>query len=229
MDIKRRWRQHRHLLLGAKHHSIKLQRHCNKYGMDDLEFDILLICDKWSLIDREQFFIDLMNPWFNVCPTAGSNLGRKMSAESCAKMSRLQRGIPRPWRKGIKASEETREKLRKASSGRHPSTESIEKRAAKMRGRKRSAEAIEKSRLARLGYHPSEETKKKLSVANMGKKPKNCMKPILQISKDGSFIAEWESTAEVRRVLGIMEPNISKVLHGVRRYAGGFIWKFKDI
>jgi group I intron endonuclease len=228
-DIKSRWGQHKNLLLRGNHHSIKLQRHCNKYGFDDLVFSVLLMCEDVELIQKEQLFIDSVSPWFNICPTAGSNAGRKMSAESCAKMSRAHRGVPRPWRRGIPMSNEAKKKSSSSHTGVKQSIETIEKRAVKLRGKKPSSEVIERRRVARLGYRVSAETRKKLSIANMGKKPKNCMRPVLQFMDDGTFIKEWESATEAGLVLGIAQPNINKVLNNKRLHAGGFVWKFKDI
>ena len=50
-------------------------------------------------------------------------------------------------------------------------------------------------------------------------------KPILQYDKNGNFIKEWKSTAEMTKELGIKE--IHYVLRGERKTAGGFIWKYK--
>lgn len=82
VKIKFRWNLHRRMLKNNKHHSIKLQRHYNKHGLEDLVFTILICCDKEDLISYEQFFIDTYNPYFNSRPTAGNQLGFKHSNES---------------------------------------------------------------------------------------------------------------------------------------------------
>lgn len=56
---------------------------------------------------------------------------------------------------------------------------------------------------------------------------KNNAKSVIQISKSGEVIKEWESCAEVNRQLGIQFKNISAVCRGKRNIAGGFKWKFK--
>lgn len=48
---------------------------------------------------------------------------------------------------------------------------------------------------------------------------------VSQYSKDGSFIASYSSIIEAERVTGVHNPNITKVLKGKRKSAGGFIWK----
>lgn len=51
-------------------------------------------------------------------------------------------------------------------------------------------------------------------------------KPVLQLSLDGEFIAEYESIMEAKRVTGIN--TISGVCHGKRKTAGGYRWEFKN-
>ena len=51
--------------------------------------------------------------------------------------------------------------------------------------------------------------------------------PILQFSKDGKFIKEWQSLAEASRQLGISQPHICSCCKGQRKSAGGYKWKYK--
>lgn len=55
-------------------------------------------------------------------------------------------------------------------------------------------------------------------------------KPILQYSKSGYFIREWQGAHEVERVLGINNSNIIKCCRGNPKHttAGGFIWRYKE-
>lgn len=52
-------------------------------------------------------------------------------------------------------------------------------------------------------------------------------KPIMQFSKDGTLIKEWASATEVKHELGYQDNNIRAVCRGVRKYAHGYVWKFK--
>ena len=47
-----------------------------KYGYSKFTLDILEYCDKSSVITKEQYYLDLLNPNYNICKTAGSSLGR---------------------------------------------------------------------------------------------------------------------------------------------------------
>ena len=64
------------------HHNTKLQNHYNKYGREDLVLSILTVCSKEELIGKEQYYIDLFQPWFNICKTAVSCLVVKRSEET---------------------------------------------------------------------------------------------------------------------------------------------------
>jgi hypothetical protein len=85
------------------HKNAYLQHHANKYGIDDLEIHILEILyrkDNESIeefrkriLSREQYYIDTLKPRFNLSPTAGSNLGIKMSENVCRKASIRQTEI----------------------------------------------------------------------------------------------------------------------------------------
>ena len=51
--------------------------------------------------------------------------------------------------------------------------------------------------------------------------------PILQFSKDGTLVKEWQSAMEAQRQLGISCSGICKCCKGKSKSAGGFIWKYK--
>ena len=58
-----------------------------KYGHSNFTLEILEYCDKSEVISREQYYIDLLKPEYNILPTAGSLLGFKHSEETIAKLS----------------------------------------------------------------------------------------------------------------------------------------------
>lgn len=78
-----RKRRHFKDLRQNKHHSKYLQRAFNKYGIGCFSFSVIeFVVDKSNLINREQYWIDLLKPKYNLSPTAGSSLGVKHT-ESC--------------------------------------------------------------------------------------------------------------------------------------------------
>lgn len=57
----------------------------------------------------------------------------------------------------------------------------------------------------------------------------HCEKPVIQYAKDKiTILNEYKSLAEANRSTGIEQMNISKVVRGIRPYAGGFHWKYKE-
>ncbi len=82
VNLKKRTTQHISLLRNNKSKHIHLQRAWNKHGEDNFEIIFLeIIDDKKVLIAREQFFIDLIRPKYNIRIIAQSNLGLKDSNE----------------------------------------------------------------------------------------------------------------------------------------------------
>lgn len=55
---------------------------------------------------------------------------------------------------------------------------------------------------------------------------KKCSIPILQFTKDGTFVKEWPSASEAERQLGIACSSICKCFKGYRKSAGGFVWRY---
>lgn len=98
VNIRKRWTNHLHKLRNNIHHSPKLQNHFNKYGEDDLNIEILEECVIDEKFVREQYYIDLYNPWFNVCKIAGSTCGRIVSEETKIKLKNKSRQSVQKWR-----------------------------------------------------------------------------------------------------------------------------------
>lgn len=66
----RRFKEHLYNLRKDKHSNLHIQRFYNKYGEKCLLFSILEISDIYNLIEREQHYINLFSPKFNICQIA---------------------------------------------------------------------------------------------------------------------------------------------------------------
>jgi group I intron endonuclease len=92
-----------------------------KYGHINFSLDILEYCNLSVLIEREQYYIDLLNPEYNILKKAGSRLGVKLSEETKNKM--------RLSATGRKHTFETKEKMRISSMG-HTLSEEVRKKVS---------------------------------------------------------------------------------------------------
>jgi hypothetical protein len=60
----------------------RIYRALLKHGYSNFNLEILEYCNKESLINREQYYIDLLKPEYNICKIAGSMLGFKHSEKT---------------------------------------------------------------------------------------------------------------------------------------------------
>lgn len=87
-----------------------------KNGYSLFKLEILEYCELADVIEREQYYIDLLCPEYNLNQIAGSRFGSKHSEETRQKMSENRKGGKNPMygvlgenspRFGLKHSEET--------------------------------------------------------------------------------------------------------------------------
>lgn len=222
-NLHKRKLQHFNTLRNNKHKNSKLQNAYNKYGESNFEFDVLEFVDVDKLLDCEQKWMDFFKPEYNIIPYADrrefseshrknlsiSHLGHKHTEESKIKIGLASKG--NKYRKGVKISDEHKEKNRKALTG-------LKRKRGKdnhLYGRKRPIEDIEKMKKTRFENHGN------TCVKNY--------KKVLQFNKDGSFIKEWESIKDASKELNINRSKIGAVANKNknRNTAGGFKWEFK--
>lgn len=165
-SVARRWQKHRWCLERGIHENQKLQHAWNKYGAISFKCEVIeLVSDPDDLINREQYWIDFLNPienGYNIAPTAGNTLGYKHSESSKRKLSILHKGKVLPdWH---------REKLLQANTGRKHTLEAREKISAANKGKVRSKEHCLRMSAMNKGRVISAEWAANISAANKGKK-----------------------------------------------------------
>ena len=64
-----------------------------KYGYSNFILEILEYCDVSALLEREQYYLDLLKPAYNIAKIAGSTLGVPKSALTKAKISEALQGF----------------------------------------------------------------------------------------------------------------------------------------
>ena len=58
-----------------------------KYNHSNFSLDIMEYCELNKLIEREQYYIDILKPEYNLCKIAGSSLGFKHTEKTRLQMS----------------------------------------------------------------------------------------------------------------------------------------------
>ena len=76
-----------------------------KYGYAGFRLEILEYCPISIVLDREQFYIDKLNPEYNILKIAGSSQGFKHSPKTISKLRKMQAGKLHP-RFNTKASDQ---------------------------------------------------------------------------------------------------------------------------
>lgn len=129
IDYMRRFRLHKFQLRNQKHNNLHLQRSFNKYTENNFSFDILeLVENKEDLINREQYWMDLLKPEYNIRKIAESNLGCTwtLGIESRNNISKGTKGIKKSKEHllniskaltGIKRSDLTKQKISNSKKG----------------------------------------------------------------------------------------------------------------
>lgn len=146
---KRKW-DHWHHLKAQCHHNKHFQAIYNKYGKESLKFEVLEIAPYDKLIEREQFWIDKLNPEINKTLTATSGfLGRSHTKKSKMKMSLAH--------KERLKNPEVRERLRQAA------IEQNKRQPNGMKGKTQSDEMKEHLRQKTLEQFSTKEAREKHS------------------------------------------------------------------
>ncbi len=157
VDIKKRWRKHRWMLREGRHDNIHLQRAWSRDGADAFEWSVIEeVTDTDKLLEREQHFLDC---YFEM-PDSVYNIARDASASQ----------------RGLKHTNETRQKISIANRGRKLSEATRRKMSEAMTGRslseehKRNLSRAAKGGQGCLGYKHTSEARRRMSEYRKGKK-----------------------------------------------------------
>jgi len=142
VNLPRRKNDHWRRLRGNHHRNQYLQNAWNKYNEEALEFEVLEHLEPEILVSFEQWWMNMLQPEYNMCPVAGNSLGYTHTDEALANMSAAQ--------KGKTLSEDHRAKISKS-----------------LKGNKNALGYPSRNKGKKLGPM-SEEHKKKISAALIG-------------------------------------------------------------
>lgn len=203
VNTKERLRCHWRMLSRNIHDNTHIQNSWNKYGSEKFLFEVITRCPKEYLVKLEQFFIDAYRKklgWdnlFNLAPKANSQLGVKFSQESKEKCRKASTGRT--------PSKETKAKISVANKLYVWTDEHRAKISATSKGRTLSLETREKISKASKGRTHTEETKAKISAKKRG-----CV-----ISKE-----QREHLSKINTGKKMSEETKAKIAEGNRRTKG---------
>lgn len=167
IDKSKRFKEHLKCLKGNYHCNKYLQRSWSIYSNDNFIFVVLEKCPQSELNEREQHWIDILKPDYNMAPVAGSMLNYKHTEEAKANMSAAQ--------KGKSPSKETRIKMHLAKLGNKINvgrSQVIQVNAMRdaTKGKSKSPEHRAKIASSNKGKSRSDETRKRMSEAAKNRK-----------------------------------------------------------
>lgn len=224
-----RFVDHRNGLRANRHANTILQNAWNKYGESAFVFSVLeVVHDKTKLIEREQYYIDSLNPYYNICRTAGSRLGVPCSSATKIKL--------RASNLGYTPSVETLNKLRLASTGRLHSEETKLKISNAHKGKVFSESSKRKMSKAHTGKVLSAEVREKISNSNKGRVHSEESKAKMSKAKKGKSCTEAtrNAVAAANKARGWSEGSRRKISEGNSKavlqfsLSGDFIREFQS-
>ena len=199
IDSKKRKREH---LCNSKTLINKFYSAVKKYGLDSFEYEVLfesplLPIDELNLMlnEKEKHFIqmfDSFNSGYNMTLGGDGQIGFKHSEKTKALFRKQRQNY----------SQETLDKMSKASKNRVVSLETRKKISLSNKG-------------------------KGMSEANRQLVSEQKSKPIIQYDLEGNFIKEWKSATQVQKELKYNKSNISRCCIKNKGKSNGYIWKFK--
>lgn len=114
VDLTKRIRSY-YQIVELKRNPRHINRALLKYGHDKFELEIIEYCDKDELMEREQFYLDKLNPSYNNLKQAYSLKGFKHSVETIESLKERE------------FSQEHKDNLSKANTGRKFREETLDK------------------------------------------------------------------------------------------------------
>lgn len=207
VNLPSRKYEHFKKLSNNVHHNAHLQNSYNKYSKENFVFQVVeyinIIEDRQELknilLEREQYYINTLQPQYNIRPIAVSCAGCKKSKDTCKKIVVSRKNNNKEWH-----TQETKEKIRNANKG-HEVTQ----------------ETKEKIKQYRIGKKQTQETKEKIKNTLKNRPAKN-RKKVINITTNKIF----DSITQASKFYNISDKYIIQVCKGVRKHAGGYFWKY---
>lgn len=224
--IRERWRLHFWTLRDGSSHCRYLQSAWTKYGASSFVFEVLELCPKTSLLEREQFYIDSLAPAYNMCLIAGIRNGplREKTKQKMRKPKSRQ-AVER-MREGVKRSYELNPKLRELR--RETFIKVRQDNPDLLRGDNNHMRRTYRTHPGWLKFQtPEVEKKRAEAVTRMraeGRLGKGNWKAVEQLTLDGEFLKRWPSRMAAAKAVDRSAVSISHACKDGYACAG-FRWR----
>lgn len=206
-DLDGRIRTHLRELRNNIHLNTHLQNAYNKYGKNSFIFHIIEVCDVDRLLEIEQYYMDALNPDYNISKSSSSPMkGRKHSQETLDKFK-----LREPWNRGIPRTEDEKFKMSE-------SRKILYSNMTKEERLDNVAHLLQYCGKTFKGKHHTEENKKKLRDLRKSKKRIVCI-------NTGEI---FDAQIDIQRKYGLRQGHISEALNGKRPHVKGFKFKYEE-
>lgn len=214
-DIHFRLKHHLWSLYRNMHHNRTMQNLYNKYhSLDNMYVEIVEICKKDDLLEREKYYIDLLNPYINhiLDPI-------KLVRDNTYKQ-RLSEAGKKSFKNGRVIHNKKKTYMYDLSGNYLKEFEDATSAAMYLGSYSPTSicNVCRNNQCSAFGYRWSYEKLDKLPSYQKRYK----LSPVLQLSIDNKLIKAWPSMIEASKILNI--PNIARAIK-YNRTAGGFRWQ----
>lgn len=232
VNLFKRWNKHRTELRCNCHHNKHLQNAWNKYGEHSFTFAVLEECNKELNVEREQHWLDILNPFEERGYNIGSRANAPTSGKSLAANTRAKISIANT---GKRRTPEARARMSAAAQKRELTPDHRAKISLTLKNKKRPSDYYVRLSSLRKNRSHSPETRVKIGNASRGRKHtvESCAKisqmqsrRYIVISPEG-YSFEVCGLKQFCRANGLSSGSMSEVASGKRRQYKG--WKCRRI
>lgn len=222
-NLHKRKIQHLYGLRNNCHGNNKLQNSWNKYGEESFVFEVIEECEVEKLIEREQHWVDELNPHFNIrIECVATRLGVKRSKQTVKK---LQPYRDLEKRKIYQINRTTAEIIKEWSSitecGNSLNiTLSNIVACCKRKGYNQRQSSYT---FRYVEDYNKEQVLKDLSYKKVVRKRKI---PVTQLTMKGDFVREWSGIEEAGESLGVYPSAIHNCIFGRSKSCQKYKWKY---
>jgi len=168
-------------------------------------------------IEREQHYMDLLKPIYNILPIAGSPLGRVFSLATRIKIGKSKLGFTH--------SEETKALMSKLALGRDFSDITRARLSQSRKGKKLSLETITKMSVAKLGIKRTKETIDKITTYQSTRVKQPVPGTKLSVTDlNSNEIVIYESVRKAAVALGTNHTTIRNYLKSKKAYKERYLF-----